>query len=118
MDKKKRNVLRGFTMVSQIGISMLVPIFLCAGIGWWLDGQFHVQIWFLILLFVGIGAAFRNVYVITRSFYASDMKKEHERLQYLQELREYSRNHPDEPVDGALAGKKKRYPDPGKEKGI
>lgn len=92
MEGKERKILRCFTMISQIGISMMVPIFLCAGIGWWLDKQFHTQIWFLILLLIGIGAAFRNVYLITRSFYAEDMKKEHERLQYIESLKNYSKN--------------------------
>lgn len=94
--KKERKILRSFMMISQIGISMMVPIFMCAGIGWWIDGQFHTQVWFLIMLFVGIGAAFRNVYMITRSFYSEDMKKEHERLKYIQDLKDYSKNHPAE----------------------
>lgn len=96
MGKKERKVLRCFTMISQIGISMMVPIFLCAGIGWWLDEQFHTQIWFLIMIFIGIGAAFRNVYLITRSFYSEDMKREHERLKYIQDLKEYSKKYPQE----------------------
>lgn len=94
MDKKNRTIIRCLAMISQIGISMMVPMFLCAGIGWWLDGQFHTQVWFLILLFIGIGAAFRNVYFLTKSFYSEDMKKEHERLQYIQDLKDYGRKHP------------------------
>lgn len=96
MGKDERKILRCFTMISQIGISMMVPIFLCAGIGWWLDGQFHTQFWFLVMLFLGIGAAFRNVYLITRGFYSEDMKREHERLQYIQDLKDYSKKHPSE----------------------
>lgn len=96
MDKQSRKVLQCFTMILQIGISMMVPIFLCAGIGWWLDRQFHTQVWFLIMLFIGIGAAFRNVYILTRSIYSEDMREEHERLKYIQDLKEYSKNHPTE----------------------
>ena len=96
MDKQNRKILQSFTMILQIGISMMVPIFLCADIGWWLDRQFHTQIWFLIMLFMGIGAAFRNVYILTRSFYSEDMRKEHERLQYIQDLKDYSKKHPAE----------------------
>lgn len=98
MGKKERTIIRCLTMISQIGISMMVPMFLCAGIGWWLDRQFHTQAWFLIMLFIGIGAAFRNVYFLTKSFYSEDMKKEHERLQYIQDLKDYSKKHP--PGDG------------------
>lgn len=96
MKKKDRSIIRCLAMVSQIGISMMVPIFLCAGIGWWLDGQFHTQLWFLVMIFIGIGAAFRNVYLLTKSFYSEDMKKEHERLQYIQDLKDYSKRNPSE----------------------
>jgi ATP synthase protein I len=101
MDKKNRTILRCLAMISQVGISMMVPIFLCAGIGWWIDGQFHTRIWFIIMILIGIGAAFRNVYILTLSFYSEDMKKEHERLKYIQELKDYSKNHPgeDEPQE-------------------
>ena len=96
MGKKDRTILRCFAMISQIGISMMVPMFLCAGIGWWLDKQFHTQVWFLVMLFLGMGAAFRNVYLLTKSFYSEDMRKEHERLQYIQDLKNYSKQHPGE----------------------
>ena len=52
-----------------------------------LGGQFHTQIWFLIMIVLGVGAAFRNVYYLTKSFYSEDMKKEHERLQYIEALK-------------------------------
>lgn len=99
MGEKERKILRCFAMISQIGISMMVPMFLCAGIGWWLNKQFHTQLWFVVLLFVGMGAALRNLYMITRSFYSEDMKKEHERLRYIQELKDYSKENPRQEED-------------------
>ena len=80
MNKKEKNILKAFAMVSQISITILVPICLSGWIGWWLDGQFHTQIWFVIMIVLGIGAAFRNVY-------SEDMRKEHDRLQYIEELK-------------------------------
>ncbi|RHU96914.1 F0F1 ATPase subunit [Clostridium sp. OM07-10AC] len=68
MNKKEKNILKAFAMVSQISITILVPICLSGWIGWWLDGQFHTQIWFVIMIVLGIGAAFRNVYYLTKSF--------------------------------------------------
>lgn len=91
MGEKECKIFKSFTMISQIGISMMVPIFLCAGIGWWMDGQFHTQIWFLVMIFIGIGAAFRNVYMLTRSFYSEDVKKEKERMDYIESLKEQGR---------------------------
>lgn len=96
MENKGRKILRSFTMISQIGICMMVPIFLCAWIGVWLNRLFHTEIAFLVLLFLGIGAAFRNVYIVTKSFYAADMKKEHEKLEYIQSLKNYRAEHPEE----------------------
>ena len=91
MNKKEKNILKAFAMVSQISITILVPICLSGWIGWWLDGQFHTQIWFVVMIVLGIGAAFRNVYYLTKSFYSEDMKKEHERLQYIEELKKQGR---------------------------
>lgn len=93
MNKKEKNILKAFAMVSQISITILVPICLSGWIGWWLDGQFHTQIWFVVMIVLGIGAAFRNVYYLTKSFYSEDMKKEHERLQYIEELKKQGREH-------------------------
>lgn len=91
-----KKIIRSFAMVTQIGICMMVPIFLCAWIGVWLNRLLHTEIAFVIMLVVGIGAAFRNVYLITRSFYLADMRKEHEQLDYLQNLKNYRKEHPEE----------------------
>lgn len=91
-----KKIIRSFAMVTQIGICMMVPIFLCAWIGVWLNRLLHTEIAFVIMLVVGIGAAFRNVYLITRSFYLADMRKEHEQLEYLQNLKNYRKEHPEE----------------------
>ena len=73
-------------MISQIGISMMVPVFLCGAIGYWLNNWLHQELLFLFMLFLGIGAAFRNLYLLTRSFYAEDLKKEQEKAAFLREL--------------------------------
>lgn len=96
MENKGRKIIRSLTMISQIGICMMVPIFLSAWIGVWLNHILNTEIAFLILLFLGIGAAFRNVYILTKSFYAADMKKEHEHLEYIQSLKNYRAEHPEE----------------------
>lgn len=111
-DKGHKKVFRSFVMVSQIGISMMVPIFICVALGVWVNRLTGTQIWFVVMLFLGIGAAFRNLYTITKSFYSADMKKEHERLRYMQELKDYKKGHLDEACnENVLEGKKKRYPE-------
>ena len=40
-----------------------------------------------IFLFLGMGAAFRNVYYLTKGFYAKDKKEENEKLAYIENLK-------------------------------
>ena len=70
-------------MVTQLGIVMMVPIFLCGALGVWLNRLTGIDIIFPILLVLGIGSGFRSVYMVTKSFYASDKKKENEKLAFV-----------------------------------
>ena len=83
--RKKSKVVRSLMMVSQIGISMLVPIFLCLFFGVKLNEWFSSIYFVPIFLFLGMGAAFRNVYYLTKGFYAKDKKEENEKLAYIAE---------------------------------
>lgn len=84
---KNGGIVRGLMMVSQISISMLVPIFLCLFFGVklneWLDTVYFVPVF----LFLGMGAAVRNVYQLTKNFYAKDKKKEDDELAYIENLK-------------------------------
>lgn len=91
-----KKIIRSFTMITQISVCMLVPIFLCVWIGVWLNRLLHTEIAFVVMLIVGIGAAFRNVYIVTKAFYMSDMRKEHQQLEYIQSLKNYRKEHPEE----------------------
>ncbi len=99
MNGNTKKVFKALTMITQIGISMMVPVFLCLMFGKWLDRLFHTQGIILVMLLIGIGAAFRNVYIITKSFYAADMEKEHEQLDYIRGLKEYSKQNHDKEDD-------------------
>lgn len=82
MKKEDRSVFRAMTMISQVGITILTPIVLCVVVGYSLDKHFQTNLWFIILFFLGVFAAFRNVYYLTKSFYEKDLKKENEELEY------------------------------------
>ena len=88
MSKKEKKILRSFMMITQISITMLVPIFISGWLGTWLNRLFGTQIIFPFMLLLGIGAAFKNVYILTKYFYEADMKKEHEQLDYMKGLTE------------------------------
>ena len=65
MNKDKRELFRNLSMVSSMGISVVMAI----GIGVWfgltLDRWLGTRPWFFyIFLLIGIAAGFRNIYVI------------------------------------------------------
>lgn len=87
MAGKQNKVFRCLAMVTQIGISMMTPIAISGFIGYEIDIHLHTQYAFLVMLLLGIGAAFRSVYILTKPFYAKDMEKEHEKLKYIEDLK-------------------------------
>lgn len=108
---KDKKVLKSFAMISQVGISMMVPIFLCGVFGCWLNSLFHQELLFLLLMVIGVGAAFRNLYILTKGFYADDRKRERMSADYIENLKNYHTEHPEEDFSNVLEGKKKRYPE-------
>lgn len=64
--KNPLGVLTNLTLVSQIGISMVLPILGGVWAGHWLDERFGTKILFLIVfVFLGIGASFYSLYELT-----------------------------------------------------
>lgn len=63
--RRKGSVLENLALISYIGISMMVPIFVSLYIGRWLDNRFNTQPIFL-FIFIGMGviAAFKNLYKV------------------------------------------------------
>lgn len=85
--KSNKDVSKGIAMISQIGITMITPIALCGFIGYQLDHKFSMNCWFIIFLILGFLTAFRNVYYITRQFYAKDKEREDKELEYIAQLK-------------------------------
>ncbi len=67
--KFNRNVYHSLMMISQFGINMLVPIFLCSFIGIEIDKRCGTSFWVVGLFFVGAAAGFRNVFRFARKIY-------------------------------------------------
>lgn len=67
-------------LISQVGINMIVPIFLMGWFGNWLDGKFSAQIFFPICILLGIAGGFRSVYSLIKPILKDGNKetKEHE----------------------------------------
>ena len=72
--KHSKNSYRNLTLITQLGISVIVPIFLCLFVGIWLDNRFST--WFTIpLLILGFLAGGRNAYIMARDSIRMDERK-------------------------------------------
>lgn len=63
--KDRKNVYKTFALVTQLGISMLVPIFLCVFVALFLEDKFSISV-FVPFLIVGILAGGRNTYMLAK----------------------------------------------------
>lgn len=64
--KYKNSVYKSFVMITQLGISMLAPIFLCTFLGMFLENKFSAPVT-VPLLILGILAGGRNMYILAKS---------------------------------------------------
>ncbi len=87
----KKNVYHALMMITQFGINMLVPIFLCSFLGIYIDRKLDTSFWMVLLFFVGALAGFRNVYVFARKIY--NMKSERDIAHGRKAGREEEGNH-------------------------
>ena len=70
--KYDKSVYRSLALITQFGINMLVPIFLCTIVGVYLGRKFSID-WMVIPLFiVGELAGFRNIFIMAKRIYATE----------------------------------------------
>lgn len=74
----KKSVYKSLAMISQVGIAMLVPIFLCCGLGLFLEKECGIPV-FVLMFFLGAAAGMRNVYVMLSNIYKEEEKKKDDR---------------------------------------
>ncbi|MCM1040384.1 MAG: AtpZ/AtpI family protein [Roseburia sp.] len=67
--KFNRNVYHSLMMISQFGINMLVPIFLCSFLGIFIDKKCGTSFWVVVLFFIGAVSGFTNVFRFARKIY-------------------------------------------------
>lgn len=61
----KKSVYTTLAMISQVGISMIVPILLCTYAGVWLEKKFDFP-FIVIMIIVGVLAGVRNVIAMVK----------------------------------------------------
>lgn len=63
MDNNKRTGYNAFTLISQLGLTLAVPIILGALAGHWIDGKLGTgMIFFVLLLLLGLVGGFVGAY--------------------------------------------------------
>ena len=60
-------VIKRIVLISQVGISMIVPVFLMTWVGLWLEEHFDVPL-VLFFMLLGVAAGVRNCCVLIRSY--------------------------------------------------
>ncbi|OON97772.1 MAG: ATP synthase subunit [Epulopiscium sp. Nele67-Bin005] len=63
--KKKKSWVSAFSLVTQLGWSMLIPILGCTYVGIYLDNLTGKEpLWLVVFILLGVGSAFRNLFHI------------------------------------------------------
>lgn len=70
--KYDKSVYRSLALITQFGINMLVPIFLCTIAGIFIGKKFSAE-WIVVPLFVvGALAGFRNIFIMAHKIYSKE----------------------------------------------
>lgn len=72
-----KDVQKTLVLITQFGISMIVPIVLCMFLGMFVADKLSAPIITVPFFILGALAGFRNVWILARSVYKDDKKKEH-----------------------------------------
>ena len=67
--KYHKSVYQSLAMITQFGITMLVPIFLCSFLGWYLDQWLQTSWLFVALFFIGALAGCRNIFILSKKIF-------------------------------------------------
>ena len=73
MKKNGNDIVRSLSMVTQLGISMLAPVVLCAFVGNWLEQRFGWSVT-AVLMILGVMAGARNTWILAKQVQQSDAK--------------------------------------------
>ena len=73
----KKSVYKTFALITQLGISMIVPVFLCTLLGVFLEDKFSIPVT-VPLIILGVLAGGRNVWILARRANEDPEDEEHE----------------------------------------
>lgn len=78
--RKDHNVFKALALISQLGIGMLVPVFIGLFFGRFLDRMLGTGWLTIVFLILGVLAAYRNLYYYTKPLIKGEKEKENEAL--------------------------------------
>ena len=68
--KYDKSVYRSLTLITQFGINMIVPIFMCTALGVYIGKKVSIK-WIVIPFFMaGALAGFRNIFMMAKRIYS------------------------------------------------
>lgn len=76
--KYKRSVYQSLALITQFGLSMLTPIFLCAFLGLFIGNKISQPIIVVPFFILGVLAGFRNVYYLAKKIYDQPSERDYE----------------------------------------
>lgn len=79
MSRKAKDPIKGaqaFSMILQLGINMLVPILLCLFLGNYIYKKTDMMWPLMVLIVLGIAAAFNSCYRLIKKMFLSDKENE------------------------------------------
>ncbi|MBO5372178.1 MAG: AtpZ/AtpI family protein [Lachnospiraceae bacterium] len=74
--KYRKNVYQSLVMITQFGINMVVPIFMCTLAGVWIGEKWNIPIIVLPLFILGALAGFRNVYIMAKKIFEQESDRD------------------------------------------
>lgn len=84
---RRNTVGKTFTLILQIGLTMMVAIFLCVLLGVWLNDKFNT-VWFVpAFLVLGIGGGLKAAWNLVKGYTAKDKSTEAETNDYIERLK-------------------------------
>lgn len=80
-------MVKSFTLILQIGLTMMVSIFLCVWAGVWLNNKFDT-IWFVpLLLVLGIGGGIKSAWKLVKNYAKKDESEDAKTRDYIESLK-------------------------------
>ncbi len=74
--KSGKHPYRNLVLITQLGIQIMVPIFMCLFLGIFLDSHFSAGFFTIVFLILGVLAGGRNAYILAMSSIEGEKKQE------------------------------------------